>query len=63
MVEKRIRDLDHTSRHVTSQLARLECRAKPMRDRAHELLGRYDLFRAGRVAVLDVSAKVHRPCN
>jgi len=59
VVEKRIRDLDPASRLVTSQLARLECRAKPMRDSDHDLLGRYDsLFGASRVAVLDVSAKV-----
>ena len=42
-----------------AQLARLECRAKPMRDGDHALLGRYDsLFGASRVAVHDVSAKV-----
>ena len=59
VVEKRIRDLDPASRLVTSQLARLECRAKPMRDGDQELLERYDmLFGASRVAVLDVSAKV-----
>jgi len=59
VVERRIRDLDPASRLVTSQLARLECRAKPMRARDHDLLGRYDsLFGASRVAVLDVSAKV-----
>jgi uncharacterized protein len=59
VVEKRIRDLDPTSRLVTSQLARLECRAKPMRDSDHDLLRRYDsLFGASRVAVLDVSAKI-----
>lgn len=28
----KVRDLDSASRLVTSQLARLECRAKPMRD-------------------------------
>ena len=59
VVEKRIRDLDPASGLVTSQLARLECRAKPMRDGDHALLGRYEsLFGASRVAVLDVSAKV-----
>lgn len=59
VLEKRIRDLDPTSRLVTSQLARVECRAKPMRDNDPDLLGRYDsLFGASRVAVLDVSAKV-----
>ena len=59
VVETRLRDLKPTSRLVTSQLARLECRAKPMRDGDQELLVRYDtLFGAARVAVLDVSAKV-----
>lgn len=59
VVEKRLRALDPASRLVTSQLARLECRAKSMRDSDQELLERYDmLFGASRVAVLDVSAKV-----
>ncbi|MDX2054566.1 MAG: type II toxin-antitoxin system VapC family toxin [Polyangiaceae bacterium] len=59
IVEARIRDLDPASRLVTSQLTRLECRAKPMRDGNDELLERYDmLFGASRVAVLDVTAKV-----
>jgi uncharacterized protein len=52
-------DLESASRLVTSQLARLECRVKPMRDGDHDLLERYDrLFGASRVAVLDVSARV-----
>ena len=59
VVDTRLRSLDPASMLVTSQLARLECRAKPMRDGDQELLERYDrLFRASRVAVLDVSAKV-----
>jgi predicted nucleic acid-binding protein len=59
VVERRIRDLESASRLFTSQLARLECRAKPLRDGDHDLLERYDrLFGASRVAVLDVSARV-----
>jgi len=59
VVEQRLRDLESTSRLVTSQLARLECRTKPTRDGNRALLERYDmLFGADRVAVLDVSAHV-----
>jgi predicted nucleic acid-binding protein len=59
VIEERIHDLDLASRLVTSQLARLECRAKPMRDDSQELLERYDmLFGASRVVVLDVSANI-----
>lgn len=59
VVERRLRDLEPTSRLVTSQLARLECRTKPTRDGNRALLERYDmLFGAGRVVVLDVSADV-----
>ena len=59
VVEQRLRDLEPTSRLVTSQLARLECRTKPTRDGNRALLERYDtLFGADRVAVLDVSAHV-----
>jgi hypothetical protein len=59
VVERRLRDLEPTSRLVTSQLARLECRAKPTRDGNRALLARYDmLFGADRVAVVDVSADV-----
>lgn len=59
VVESRLRALESGSRLITSQLARLECRTKPMRDGDHELLERYDrLFGATRVAVLDVSAEV-----
>jgi hypothetical protein len=55
VVEQRLRDLEPTSRLVTSQLARLECRTKPTRDGNRALLERYDmLFGADRVAVLDV---------
>jgi predicted nucleic acid-binding protein len=59
VVEARLSDLDPTTRLVTSQLTRLECRTKPTRDGDRALLERYDaLFGAGRVAVLDVSAAV-----
>jgi hypothetical protein len=59
VVEQRLRDLESTSRLVTSQLARLECRTKPTRDGNRALLERYDmLFGADRVAVLD-----GRPCH
>jgi hypothetical protein len=47
VVEGRIRQLDPTTRLVTSQLSRLECRTKPMRDSDKALLDRYDaLFAA-----------------
>ena len=59
VVEQRLRSLEPISKLVTSQLARLECRTKPMRDGNRSLLERYDmLFGADRVAVLDVSAQV-----
>jgi predicted nucleic acid-binding protein len=59
VVEQRLRDLEPSSRLVTSQLARLECRTKPTRDGNRALLERYDrLFGADRVAVFDVSAQV-----
>lgn len=58
-VEQRLRSLEPLSKLITSQLARLECRMKPMRDGNRSLLERYDmLFGADRVAVLDVSAQV-----
>ena len=59
VVEQRLRSLEPLSKLITSQLARLECRTKPMRDGNRSLLERYDmLFGADRVAVLDVSAQV-----
>jgi uncharacterized protein len=59
VVETRLRALDPATTLVSSQLARLECRAKPMREGDRELLERYDrLFGASRVAVLDVTAKI-----
>lgn len=59
VVEQRLRKLEPSSKLVTSQLARLECRTKPVRDGNRALLERYDmLFGADRVLVLDVSADV-----
>lgn len=59
VVEQRLRSLEPISKLITSQLARLECRTKPMRDGNRSLLERYDaLFGADRVAVLDVSEQV-----
>jgi len=59
VVEQRLRSLEPLSKLITSQLARLECRTKPMRDGNRSLLERYDtLFGADRVAVLDVSEQV-----
>jgi uncharacterized protein len=58
-IEARLRGLDATARILTSQLSRLECRTKPMRDGAAALLGRYDaLFAANRIDVLDLTASV-----
>lgn len=59
VVEQRLRSLEPISKLITSQLARLECRTKPMRDGDRALLERYDaLFAADRVEVLDVSEHV-----
>jgi len=41
-IEARLRGLDATARILTSQLSRLECRTKPIRDGAAALLARYD---------------------
>ncbi len=58
-VETRLRGLDPATTLISSQLARLECRAKPMREGDREILESYDLlFGASRVAVLDVTAKI-----
>ena len=44
---------------ITSRLARLECRCKPLRDHDDALLGLYDVFFAGReVDVREISAAV-----
>jgi uncharacterized protein len=59
VVAQRLRNLEPASKLVTSQLARLECRTKPMRDGNRALLERYDaLFAADRVVVVDVSEHV-----
>jgi uncharacterized protein len=58
-VEHRLRALSGSTRLVTSQLTRLECRTKPTRDNDRALLERYDaLFAASRVVVVEVSASV-----
>jgi predicted nucleic acid-binding protein len=44
---------------LTSRLARLECRSKPLSDNRHDLLTAYDrFFTRGRLDLLDVSAAV-----
>jgi uncharacterized protein len=59
VVAQRLRNLEPASKLITSQLARLECRMKPMRDGNRALLERYDaLFAADRVVVVDVSEHV-----
>ena len=59
VVEQRLRNLEPISKLITSQLARLECRTKPMRDGNRALLERYHaLFAADRVVVVPVSAHV-----
>jgi predicted nucleic acid-binding protein len=58
-VDARLRGLGPGARIVTSQLSRLECRTKPLRDGDHALLARYDaLFAASRVAVRGLTAAV-----
>jgi predicted nucleic acid-binding protein len=58
-IDSRLRGLGPDARVVTSQLSRLECRTKPVREGDQGLLARYDaLFTASRVAVLDLSAAV-----
>ena len=42
VVEQRLRNLEPISKLITSQLARLECRTKPVRDGDRALLERYD---------------------
>ena len=59
VVAQRLRNLEPASKLITSQLARLECRTKPMRDGNRALLERYDaLFAADRVVVVGVSEHV-----
>src|SRR5258708_4570585 len=58
-VDGPLRTLGPSATIVTSQLSRLECRTKPMRDRNSALLARYDaLFAASRVALRDLTAAV-----
>lgn len=58
-VESRLRGLAPGAGIVTSQLSRLECRMKPLRDGDQALLARYDaLFAANRVAVRDLTVAV-----
>jgi uncharacterized protein len=58
-VEERVRALEPATGLVTSQLSRLECRMRPVKDNDSALLERYDaLFGASRVTVLDVTEAV-----
>jgi uncharacterized protein len=58
-IENRLRAVDSTARLVTSQLSRLECRTRPMRDRDEALLRRYDtLFSADRVSVVEIGEAI-----
>ena len=55
-VENRLRRLPATAQLITSQLSRLECRTRPVRDGNGSLLKRYDdLFSATRVYLVDIS--------
>ena len=50
---------DPSSRLITSRLARLECRVKPLRESDESLLAKYDgFFRRRRLVVADVSSPV-----
>ena len=52
-------DSDPAGRLITSHLARLECRVKPLRDGDAALLGTYDaFFTRARVLVVDLTAAV-----
>ena len=58
-VENRLRLLPATAQLITSQLSRLECRTRPVRDGNDSLLKRYDdLFSATRVCLVDVSPAI-----
>jgi uncharacterized protein len=58
-LESRPTPVSPGARIVTSQLSRLECRTKPLRDGDHALLVRYDsLFGASRVAVRNLTTSV-----
>jgi predicted nucleic acid-binding protein len=52
-------DTNPTGRLITSHLARLECRVKPLRDGDVALLATYDaIFTRARVVVVDLTAAV-----
>ena len=56
-VEARLRRLPPSTTFVTSRFSRLECRAKPLRDRDHQLLARYDAtFAPESLRTLEVTA-------
>jgi uncharacterized protein len=59
-IESRWRQLPSADRvFITSRIARLECRCKPLRDRDDELLRLYDIFFAGKeVDVREIDAVV-----
>ncbi len=58
-VENRLRRLPATAQLITSQLSRLECRTRPVRDGDDSLLKRYDdLFSATRVCLIDISSAI-----
>ncbi|HEY5376273.1 MAG TPA: hypothetical protein VIK01_21480 [Polyangiaceae bacterium] len=50
VVEQRLRNLEPTSKLITSQLARLECRTKPMRHGNRALLEPYQAILVGAAA-------------
>ncbi len=58
-IENRLRRLAATAQLITSQLSRLECRTRPVRDGNDSLLKRYDdLFSATRVCLVDISPAI-----
>jgi predicted nucleic acid-binding protein len=58
-VQRRLKALPKDARVVSSQLSRLECRSKHLRDSNLELLAGYDaLFSADRVVLLDIDATI-----
>jgi len=58
-VESRLRLIPETAQLITSQLSRLECRTRPLRDGNDSLLKRYDdLFSAARVCLVDISPAI-----
>ncbi|MGE5783422.1 MAG: type II toxin-antitoxin system VapC family toxin [Myxococcales bacterium] len=58
-LQQRIQSLPDDARVLTSQLTRLECRSKPLRDNDQTVLALYDsLFSAGRVKLIDIGAPI-----